>query len=103
MKANALRKSAEGKSCTLNIPGVCSYNSDTVVLCHYPFEGGKMGGKSPDICAGYACASCHDVIDRRVSHCISEDDREFYMRRSNVRTLLLMHDEGLIKIKGVDY
>lgn len=103
MKSKALRASAEGQDCTFNIPGVCSYDPDTVVLCHLPFEGGIVGGKAPDLSAAYGCAGCHDVIDRRVRDCITEEDREFYMRRGILRTHLIMHGLGLIKIKGVDF
>ena len=35
---SAIRKAAKGEECTLNIAGVCSYDPETVVLCHFPSE-----------------------------------------------------------------
>ena len=36
---SAIRKAARGEECTLNIAGVCSYDPETVVLCHYRMAG----------------------------------------------------------------
>ena len=35
---SAIRKAARGEECTLNIAGVCSYDPETVVLCHFPSD-----------------------------------------------------------------
>ena len=35
---SAIRKAARGEECTLNIAGVCSYDHETVVLCHFPSD-----------------------------------------------------------------
>ena len=44
---SAIRKAAKGEECTLNIAGVCSYDPETVVLCHFPSDSHGIGFKSP--------------------------------------------------------
>ncbi|GKX50589.1 DUF1364 domain-containing protein [Budvicia aquatica] len=65
MRSSKLRNSAKGQLCTLQIPGICNHNPETVVLCHLPSENHGMGYKSDDFWAVYGCSSCHDVIDGR--------------------------------------
>ena len=43
IKSKALRDSANGQSCTLNIVGVCDYSPETVVLAHLPDESSRHG------------------------------------------------------------
>lgn len=93
-----LRNSARGEDCTLNIVGVCSYNPETVSLCHLPDESHGMGRKSDDISAAYGCDMCHAVIDGRVPHIWEDGEKEFYMRRGMVRTWRKAIERGLIKI-----
>ena len=99
-KTNKLRLSARGQSCSFQIPNCCTHLIDTTVLCHLPDDGGgKMGGKSPDWIAAFGCHKCHDVIDRRNNtRAISEEDREFYMRRGMIRTWRIWIEMGLLKI-----
>lgn len=99
MKSNAIRQSAKGEQCTLNIAGVCNYNPETVVLCHFPFETHGIARKSPDISAGYGCSDCHNAIDNRTNGGLTDSEREFYMRRSMVRTWLRLIEKGVVKIK----
>ena len=94
-----IRKAAKGEACTLNIAGVCNYNPDTVVLCHFPSEGHGMGLKSHDLSAGFGCSSCHDAIDGRVDVGLLPEDKEYYMRRSQFRTLLRLIDKGIMSCK----
>ena len=44
---SAIRKAARGEECTLNIAGVCSYDPDTVVLCHFPSDSHGIGFNQP--------------------------------------------------------
>lgn len=96
----AISKSAKGEQCTLNIAGVCNYNPETVVLCHFPSEYKGMATKSPDWCAGFGCSSCHDVIDDRVNGGLTDAEKEFYMRRSMVRTWKRLIELGLIEVRS---
>ena len=101
MKVNKLTKSARRQQCTFQIPNVCTHDVSTTVLCHLPDESGTghMGGKSSHWIAAFGCSKCHDVIDRRNNtRAISEDDREFYMRRAMIRTWRIWIETGLLKI-----
>lgn len=98
IRSKAIRESARGEDCTLQIAGVCSYRPETVVLCHFPDESHGVGRKSDDISAGYGCSACHDWIDRRVKG--RDEEAEWYMRRSQTRTLRRLIERGIVVIKG---
>ena len=105
IKSKKLRESAKGEKCTVNLAGVCNYDTETTVLAHLPFVG-KMGGKVDDFCAGFACSNCHDVIDGRVdpnAHGVHPDEwlnhREFYSRRAMYRTIKRWVEMELVVIK----
>ncbi|WP_019272720.1 nuclease domain-containing protein [Neisseria lactamica] len=61
---SAIRKAAKGEQCTLNIAGVCNYNPETTVLCHFLGETHGMGLKSDDLSAGFGCSTCPMQYDR---------------------------------------
>lgn len=100
--SNEIRNSANGEMCTMQIPGVCNYNPDTVVLAHLPDESNGMGTKSDDISACYACSGCHDAMDGRVISELYNEDKEFFMRRAQTRTLRRLLEKGIVSIKDVD-
>lgn len=62
-----IRRAARGQDCTIEIPGICNRNPETVVLCHSnQLAAGKgMGLKAPDTEACFGCSACHDVLDGR--------------------------------------
>lgn len=66
-KQTKIRASARDQECTLRFPGVCSFRTDTTVLCHSNqlADGKGMGLKAPDERAAYGCSACHDVLDGR--------------------------------------
>ncbi len=101
IESEAMRNAANGQPCTLNISGVCLHTTDTTVLCHFDDESHGMGRKSDDISAGFGCAACHDVIDGRRPHSFEPGEEDYYMRRSQIRTLRILIGMGVIKIKGV--
>ena len=98
IKSKKIRDSAKGEECTLVIGGVCNGDNETVVLCHFGVHSGGSARLNGDLSAGYGCFSCHSIIDRREYSSLSEADREFYMRRSQVRTLDRLVDKGLVVI-----
>ena len=93
MKQTKLTKSARGRECQVRIPGVCNWNSETVVLAHLP--GGGMGSKVPDIHGAYCCSACHDEIDRR-TRTIPVEKAHLYHLEGVIRTQAIMLADGLI-------
>lgn len=101
IESKKIRDAARGEDCTLNIAGVCNYDSSTVVLTHLPDESHGMAHKSDDISACFSCSSCHDVIDRRTVNETFEQDREWYLRRGMVRTWRRLIEMQIVSIKDV--
>ena len=82
----------------MNTP-VCNYNSETTVLCHFTLHNGGSARLNGDLSAGYGCSDCHNAIDGRRQIKFGLRGREFYMRRSMVRTLDRLVEKGLLIIK----
>lgn len=70
-----ITKSARGESCTLRLDG-CDGGGETTVWAHSNFlEDGKgTSQKADDIFGCYACANCHDILDRRKRVPIGSDE-----------------------------
>jgi hypothetical protein len=94
----SLRKEARGRGCTVRIPGVCNFNSETVVLGHIRVAGvSGMGLKSPDLLGAWACSACHDEIDGRTHKSgLSRDELRLAHYDGMARTIMQLHKEGLI-------
>lgn len=94
--------SARGENCTINVAGVCCYNPETTVYCHFPDGSGGSNRLTGPIHGGYGCNTCHDSIDGRWgSRDFSSDSKEFYMRRSMNRTINRLIEKGLITVSGL--
>lgn len=93
-----LRKEARGRGCTVRIPGVCNFNSETVVLGHIRVAGvSGMGLKSPDLLGAWACSACHDEIDGRTHKSgLSRDELRLAHYDGMARTIMQLHKEGLV-------
>ena len=91
---NKITKSARNENCTLRIPGVCNFNTDTTVLCHK--NGGGMGFKHHSIHSCYGCSSCHDWLDNRGS-VTSTEKRDAEFLRAMIETQSILIRKGLIK------
>jgi len=98
VESKKIRASARNEKCTLNIAGVCNHDSATVVLCHFPSD--IAGYKSTDLSAGYGCSSCHSVLDgaTKIDPPLSDENKQYYMRRSQTRTLHRLVDMGIVKV-----
>ena len=94
----SLRKEARGRGCTVRIPGVCNFNSETVVLAHIRVAGvSGMGLKSPDLLGAWACSNCHDEIDGRThTRGLSRDELRLAHYDGMARTIMQLHKEGLV-------
>jgi len=66
VRSETLMASAKGQPCAVRLPMVCTFNPAQTVLAHLPGIGKGMSTKGSDIHAAFACAACHDGIDRRV-------------------------------------
>lgn len=93
-----LRKEARGRGCTVRIPGVCNFNSETTVLAHLRVAGvSGMGLKSPDLLGAWACSACHDEIDGRTHKSgLSRDELRLAHYDGMARTIMQLHKEGLV-------
>lgn len=99
VKSKHIRNAARGESCTFNITGHCNYNPETSVMAHLPSP--ISGYKSTDLASvAVSCSNCHDVIDGRVNHDVSQEDIEFYMRRAQTLTLNMLYEKGIVTVKG---
>ena len=93
-----LRKAAKDRGCTVRIPSVCNFNSETVVLAHIRLAGiSGMGMKSPDLLGAWACSACHDEIDGRTRKSgMTRDELRLAHYDGMARTIVQLEKEGLI-------
>jgi len=97
-KSTPITRSARGEQCTLQIVGICNRNIETTVYSHFPDGSGGSNKLNGELCGGYACSDCHDIVDGRQKHDIPKGDLEFYMRRAQQRTLVRLIDQGFVRI-----
>jgi hypothetical protein len=94
----SLRKEAKGRACMVRLPGVCNFNSETVVLAHIRLAGvSGMGMKSPDLIGAWACSACHDEVDGRTHKSgLSHDELRLAHFEGMARTIAQLEKEGLV-------
>lgn len=100
MGLSKIRQSARGEDCTINLPGVCNYNLESVVWAHSNrYEHGKgMGLKAKDEHGAYACYDCHMTYDRqrkRPEH-LSLENVEDAFTMAMIKSRQILKDKGLI-------
>jgi len=93
-----LTKAAKGQECTVQLYPYCCGNVETTVLAHINSERKGMGIKSPDYFGVFACAVCHDIIDKRKY--VDIDDLEIHkcIIRALYRTWSKFIEMGLINV-----
>ena len=91
-----ITESARGKDCTVRLPGICNWDSQTVVLAH--LGGGGMGTKKPDYQGAYCCSSCHDALDGRTKTLFSKEYLELAHRQGVERTQEQLVENGLLVV-----
>lgn len=99
IRSKKITNAAHGQACTLNISGWCNYNPLTVVFCHFPDESHGMGLKASDLSGGFGCSSCHDAVDGRITCPEFVAHRDWYLRRSQTRTMEALFELGVLRIK----
>ena len=97
-KQTKITKSARGEDCSLQIFPYCNMNPETTVLAHINSDGKGMAIKSGDLSSCYACNICHDIIDGRMKHDLSELEVLKCVMRGMQRTIAKLLEKGLIKI-----
>lgn len=97
-ESKKIRDAARGQTCTLNVPGVCRQERETVVLCHLPTRRKGMGNKSPDLVAVDACHRCHDWLDGRNHRGVAEPEREGIILNALKNTLIRRINQNLIQL-----
>jgi hypothetical protein len=82
----------------VRLPGICNFNSETVVLAHIRLAGiSGMGMKSPDLIGAWACSACHDEIDGRTHKSgLSHDELRLAHYDGMARTIAQLEKEGLV-------
>lgn len=82
----------------VRLPGICNFNSETVVLAHIRLAGiSGMGMKSPDLIGAWACSACHDEIDGRTHKSgLSHDELRLAHYDGMARTIAQLDREGLV-------
>ena len=96
VSSKKLRASANGRECTVRMPGICNHNPETTVLAHLPCGQKGMGMKGFVSVAVYACCSCLDVIDGRAAGDIDWQD----MPRAIAETHEGLIRSGILTVKG---
>lgn len=92
-----LRKLARGAECQIRAPGICSENSETVVLCHLRMTGiSGFGLKAPDALASYGCQNCHDFVDGRTHPNNTPEYRRTLLLEGMARTQYILIKAGII-------
>ena len=101
---SAITKSAKGQPCSVRIPGICLYGSDTVVWAHAngSAAGKGIGMKSHDLLGAYACRACHDAYDGRGMKARNvawtKDEIALMFAQGHARSLLILLKAGLVKV-----
>jgi len=97
VRSKKLRDSANGQPCCLRIPGHCTGDPETTVLCHLPHGGRGTGFKASDDHAVFGCSGCHAALDQRALPMVSQAELYECMVRALAETRSLQRSEGLIR------
>lgn len=90
---NPLRENAEGKPCTLRLPG-CRFDPAYTVLVHYRRFGWAGTAQKPiDLLGAFACDLCHEKQEHYHPDATDED-----LLRAMGETLIIQLQDGKIKI-----
>lgn len=88
-----LRKEARGEMCQIRVPGVCTFDPETTVGCHYRLIGASgMSMKSPDVLIAWGCARCHEYCDTH-----HDEETKLYLAEGVLRTLVILWNRGTVR------
>lgn len=90
-----LRKEARGRDCTLQIFGVCSFDTETTVLAHLNVIG--WNSKAHDFFGALSCGTCHHWLDEGYAQTSTRKERDLEHLQAIIKTQQIWIDEGKIK------
>jgi len=94
-----LRKLAELQQCLVRIPNECNFDSTTTVLAHIRRANiAGMGQKPSDLCAVWACSSCHDIIDGRRESLFKPEEIDGFILEALVRQLAFYDKHEIVRV-----
>ncbi len=99
MHNKKLTNAARGENCTMGVLGTCNGNPETTVFAHFPDITHGMGHKATDWSGGFCCSACHDATDGRTNNPEFAGRAEWYMRRSQTRTMERLFERGILCLK----
>ena len=91
-----LRRLAKDRDCQIRIPGICSGDNRTVVLCHLP--GAGMARKHDDLFGAYGCYECHAAVDGHKKTQYPPELLRLWLYEAVIRTQQILLDEGHIRV-----
>ena len=96
-----ITESARDEMCQIRIPGVCSHDPATTVLCHMNGSAAGKGlwQKAKDYLGAYGCYKCHQMVDGAVPppHGMTRDDIKLMFAEGVFRTQIILEKKGLLK------
>ena len=93
-----ITESARGEQCQIQIFGICSHDTETVVYCHYRMAGDGANIKH-DNRGAYGCSNCHDAVDgRRFDAPMSRTELRLEFSEACHRTNDILVKKGLITL-----
>lgn len=99
VRSPKITQAARGADCTLRLPGICTFNPETVVFAHAPGGGKGMATKVSDLHGAFACSACHDAADRRNAG-VDEADLLRAWLRAIEETQGQLAERGVIVVPG---
>lgn len=98
-KSQAIRESARDEECTVRIPGVCTFRSETTIWSHAPLgaAGKGRGLKAIDLAGAYCCTACDAAIDgqRSLPAGVTRDQALLDWFLGHMRSLVILKQKGL--------
>ena len=92
-----LRNAAKGQQCLIRIPGLCSFNPEETVLCHFRMAGICGTGLKPiDLIGAWGCARCHSAVDGRITTGFTREQLRLMHLEGMARTIDALHKQGLL-------
>jgi len=91
---SAITESARGRDCEIRLPGVCNFDRETTVFCHFRLIGISGTGYKTDAPIGaYGCSACHSVVDSTKDPLVQLD-----FAKACLRTINIMFRNGVIHV-----